>query len=108
MYSCSWSLLNTDGNITWGPDALLTPLGTQQALTMGTAWKNQSAQGAPLPESFYSSPLSRSSDTLALTWAGRVPAPGKPVGALQVRGKEAVPVFVEVCRYSGVSAQELC
>lgn len=58
--------------MTWGPDALLTPTGIAQAQAVSTAWKAQSAAGAPLPSTFYSSPLTRSSDTLNITWTSVV------------------------------------
>ena len=65
---CSWSLLDGDGNITWGPDAELTPLGIQQAQNLSTEWKSQSKDGIPLPQSFFVSPLTRATDTLNLTF----------------------------------------
>jgi broad specificity phosphatase PhoE len=84
--------LNTDGNMTWGPDAQLTPLGISQAQNASSAWKTQSAAGAPLPESFYSSPLTRSSDTLNITWSS---VPGVLIG----NSKHApVPVVLEGLR----------
>ncbi|KDE09689.1 hypothetical protein MVLG_00093 [Microbotryum lychnidis-dioicae p1A1 Lamole] len=63
-----WSRLETDGNITWGPDPPLTPLGRQQAEDINTAWKRQVAEGVPLPERLYSSPFTRAADTLRNTW----------------------------------------
>lgn len=64
----SWSKLNGDGNMTWGPDALLTPTGEGQARDIAAAWTAQTKAGAPLPTAFYTSPLSRAADTLALTF----------------------------------------
>jgi broad specificity phosphatase PhoE len=52
-----------------GPDALLTPLGIEQALTANSAWKIQLNASAPLPQKFLSSPLSRAASTLNLTWS---------------------------------------
>ncbi|SCZ90286.1 BZ3500_MvSof-1268-A1-R1_Chr1-3g01894 [Microbotryum saponariae] len=63
-----WSRLETDGNITWGPDPPLTPLGRRQAEDINTAWKRQVAEGVPLPERLYSSPFTRAADTLQITW----------------------------------------
>ncbi|KAM0793388.1 hypothetical protein ACM66B_000841 [Microbotryomycetes sp. NB124-2] len=63
-----WSRLETDGEITWGPDPELTPLGVSQAKANNAAWKRRIEQGAPLPQTLYSSPLSRSAKTLELTW----------------------------------------
>ncbi|KAF7791300.1 hypothetical protein EIP86_002314 [Pleurotus ostreatoroseus] len=64
----SWSKLDTDGTLVWGPDALLTPLGISQAQNVSVAWKAQAKAGVPLPTSFYTSPLSRAMDTLNVTW----------------------------------------
>lgn len=63
-----WSHLNGDGEITWGPDPLLTPLGNQQAKDNSQAWSKQLANGAPRPTAFYSSPFTRSCETLVGTW----------------------------------------
>ncbi|ODV92527.1 hypothetical protein CANCADRAFT_20709, partial [Tortispora caseinolytica NRRL Y-17796] len=63
-----WSKLYNDGNITWGPDAMLTDKGIDQAKYAGEVWENELRKGAPIPQSFYSSPLSRSADTLRYTW----------------------------------------
>ncbi|EST07855.1 Histidine phosphatase superfamily, clade-1 [Kalmanozyma brasiliensis GHG001] len=65
-----WSELTTDGNLTWGPDARLTPLGIQQAQAVNQAWtamlKQQDA--APLPTRLFSSPLSRALSTLEISY----------------------------------------
>lgn len=67
-WNCYWSLLGTDGNITWGPDPLLTPLGEEQATANNVAWKEQIKAGVPLPQILYSSPMRRSASTLQITW----------------------------------------
>jgi broad specificity phosphatase PhoE len=74
--------------MTWGPDAQLTPKGIAQAQAAGAAWQTQLAAGAPFPNTFYSSPLTRSSDTLNITWA--------PFGVGQKKGP--VPVVLEGLR----------
>lgn len=63
-----WSKLTGDGEIVWGPDPELTQLGIDQATRNNQEWKVQLDQGAPKPTKFYSSPLSRSIDTLIKTW----------------------------------------
>lgn len=68
-WNCHWSELRTDGNITWGPDAALTPNGINQALSANSAWKQEIPDGVPLPQSLYSSPLQRSAKTLFRTWS---------------------------------------
>lgn len=61
-------MLTGDGEITWGPDPYLTPLGESQARAVNIAWKRQLEEGVPLPQVLYSSPLRRAADTLNLTW----------------------------------------
>ncbi|GAA5980239.1 hypothetical protein JCM11641_005516 [Rhodosporidiobolus odoratus] len=63
-----WSKLNGDGQMVWGPDPLLTPLGINQAKRVNRAWKEQQQDHVPLPQSLYSSPLSRAASTLDITW----------------------------------------
>ncbi|KAL7410167.1 histidine phosphatase superfamily [Mrakia frigida] len=65
---CKWSLLNGDGNMTWGPDATLTPNGIAQAQAVNAAWKIEAKADAPLPQVFYSSPMRRAASTLEITW----------------------------------------
>ncbi|CED82588.1 Predicted phosphoglycerate mutase [Phaffia rhodozyma] len=67
-WDCFFSQLNTDGNQTWGPDAHLTPAGILQAEAVNAAWKNESKWDIPLPQVLYSSPMTRSMDTLNITW----------------------------------------
>lgn len=73
-----WSKLDGDGNITWGPDALLTPTGEAQAADARTAWKQELTHGAPLPTVFLSSPLRRALDTWKITFV-ESPEREKPV-----------------------------
>ncbi|KAL8286550.1 hypothetical protein RQP46_004567 [Phenoliferia psychrophenolica] len=68
LWNCKYSLLTTDGNLTWGPDAKLSPLGISQAEAVNAGWKEQRKAGIPLPKTLYSSPLSRSASTLNITW----------------------------------------
>ncbi|GAA5926384.1 hypothetical protein JCM3775_001002 [Rhodotorula graminis] len=63
-----WSMLNGDGNLTWGPDPLLTHVGVSQAERNTAAWAKEARAGVPLPQSLYSSPLSRAMSTLEITW----------------------------------------
>ncbi|KAK7682272.1 hypothetical protein QCA50_014475 [Cerrena zonata] len=79
-----WSKLTGDGNITWGPDALLTPTGETQAAGARTAWKKELADGVPLPTKFISSPLRRALDTWKITFA-EAPKGEKPVLELNRR-----------------------
>jgi broad specificity phosphatase PhoE len=54
--------------MTWGPDALLTPTGEDQARAIAAAWTAPARAGVPVPTAFYTSPLTRAADTLALTF----------------------------------------
>ncbi|GAA5947025.1 hypothetical protein JCM10213_007279 [Rhodosporidiobolus nylandii] len=65
-----WSKRYGDEEMTWGPDPLLTPLGMSQALAVNHAWKKERVDDVPLPQSRYSSPLSRAASTLKITWEG--------------------------------------
>ncbi|GAA5850180.1 hypothetical protein JCM8547_001032 [Rhodosporidiobolus lusitaniae] len=87
-----WSKLDGDGEITWGPDALLTPLGENQARAVNRAWKEQRDDDAPLPTSLYSSPLSRAASTLKITWEGVL------LGVVEEGTEEVKPVFKEKLR----------
>jgi len=63
-----WSKLDGDGTLVWGPDALLTPVGVQQAQAVHDKWLSEIPSGIPVPTVFYSSPLTRASRTLEITW----------------------------------------
>jgi len=65
-----WSKLDGDGTLVWGPDALLTPTGIQQAEAVHDKWLGEIPTGIPVPTVFYSSPLTRASRTLEITWTG--------------------------------------
>ena len=75
-WSAKWKYLGTDGDLVWGPDAELTPLGLAQAQENCDVWCEQLKSGAPLPTKFYVSPLLRSLLTLEKTWEGQdIPTP---------------------------------
>lgn len=64
-----WSKLDGDGNWTWGPDPELTELGKLQAKDNNYQWKEELKDfGKILPQKWYSSPFTRSIDTLIGTW----------------------------------------
>lgn len=79
-----WRFLCSDGEIEWGPDADLTPLGVNQAKENNELWKQQLQKGAPIPSKFYVSPMRRSSYTLRYTWDG-INLPMKPIVVENVR-----------------------
>lgn len=70
-----WNVLGSDGEVTYGPDAMLTELGINQAKENNGVWKEEiKSQGAPIPSQFYVSPLQRSLWTCLRTWEGLRPA----------------------------------
>ncbi|KAG8695120.1 hypothetical protein FRC08_008029, partial [Ceratobasidium sp. 394] len=66
-----WYKFNTDGKITWGPDAEPTELGNDQAKQAAKVWATEMARSdpVPLPTKIFSSPLSRAAQTLEITFS---------------------------------------
>jgi broad specificity phosphatase PhoE len=57
--------------MTWGPDPELSPLGISQAQAVHRCWHEQAPLGAPITADemrWYVSPLTRTGQTLLLTW----------------------------------------
>ncbi|KAI0153317.1 phosphoglycerate mutase-like protein [Xylariaceae sp. FL1272] len=68
-WNCYWSELDGNGTTTWR-DALLTPTGLTQSTKARTFWATAlSTSRIPAPQSYYSSPLLRSSTTANLTFS---------------------------------------
>jgi len=68
-WDCYWSLQEGNGTISWS-DALLTPAGEAQALKANAFWSTLiTTQKIPVPESYYTSPLTRCLDTCNLTFS---------------------------------------
>ncbi|KAF9523125.1 phosphoglycerate mutase-like protein [Crepidotus variabilis] len=65
-----WSKLNGDGEIVWGPDPKLTPLGIEQARTIHEGWVTEAKFGLPAPLNRYSSPLTRAMLTALIIFNG--------------------------------------
>lgn len=64
-----WSKLDGDDDgLVWGPDAELTPHGEDQIAAVGKRWEKQLDAGAPLPEVFLSSGLTRALQTWEITF----------------------------------------
>ncbi|KAM0755972.1 phosphoglycerate mutase-like protein [Meredithblackwellia eburnea MCA 4105] len=75
-----WSKLDGDGELVWGPDARLTPLGESQCQRVHDAWTSAIARShadIPLPQSMYCSPMTRAARTLEITWKGLLVDLGK-------------------------------
>ncbi|CAK7902609.1 hypothetical protein CAAN1_07S03598 [[Candida] anglica] len=68
-WTCYWQIRDGNGNISWF-DAELTDKGIGQAKNLSIAWQDQLAHNsAPLPQSYYVSPLRRTCQTFNYTWA---------------------------------------
>lgn len=68
-WECYWQEKDGNGTVTWF-DAELTPTGQNQVKQLSQVWKKQISQyGAPLPQTFYASPLRRALETFDLTWS---------------------------------------
>lgn len=69
-----WSHLNegtfNGEHYVWGPDPFLTAKGEAQAKLMNEAFTNELQIGCPLPTRLFSSPFTRSAQTLTITWDG--------------------------------------
>ncbi|OBT86125.1 hypothetical protein VE02_05402 [Pseudogymnoascus sp. 03VT05] len=71
-WNCYWSELDGNGTFVWA-DAQVTPNGIAQAEKAHAFWTSQIAsQKQSLPESFYTSPMSRCLETAKLTFEGLV------------------------------------
>lgn len=57
-----------DEDSIWGPDSKLTPHGITEAKEKGEIWRKHIADGAPIPERHFVSPLRRSLRTMEETW----------------------------------------
>jgi len=75
----TWAVKTGDGELTWGPDPRLTPIGEEQARSAHTAWEREILRGLPVPQRFYCSPLTRAISTLQLTFEGILPSDLKPI-----------------------------
>ncbi|KDQ22254.1 hypothetical protein PLEOSDRAFT_62372 [Pleurotus ostreatus PC15] len=76
-WDAHWSKLDGDGEIVWGPDAELTPLGISQAQTAHNAFATEFASGLRIPDATYVSPLSRALRTFEITFDGLSDRRGK-------------------------------
>lgn len=69
-WNCYYSELDGNGSVTWA-DAHLTPRGIAQAHSVNTFWASEiKIQKIPTPQSYYTSPLTRSLATANLTFSG--------------------------------------
>ncbi|CAK3809646.1 Hypothetical predicted protein [Lecanosticta acicola] len=69
-WNCYWAELTGNSTTTW-EDAKLTSNGILQARIAHNFWKHEmETQKIPVPQSYYTSPLSRCLDTANITYAG--------------------------------------
>lgn len=67
---CYWSLQDGNGTVTWA-DARITPNGVAQAQKANAFWASRiKLQKIPLPETYYTSPLTRCLQTANITFFG--------------------------------------
>lgn len=119
---------NGDDEITWGPDAYLTPLGEEQSRvcpqylhtsdicpskplarsqTLGRAWKANLAADCPRPEKWFLSPFTRTSDTMKLSFGEEV-LQGASVTFVEVSAERrgvVDEVLMDVVRWWGVGVE---
>lgn len=69
---CKWQMEPGNGDITWF-DAELTKTGLKQMQKLSETWDQEIYNNScPFPQSFYTSPMTRTLQTLDLTWATKV------------------------------------
>ena len=66
-WDCYYSFLDGYDGMHWA-DALLTPVGQQQARDVHALWEQQLKEGIPVPERWYVSPLTRTIETADLSF----------------------------------------
>lgn len=101
-----WSKLNGDGEITWGPDAKLTPKGIEQAGLVNEMWRSEVPRGIPIPDVVYTSPLSRAIITADITFRGWYYPYGDEPGIDREFGNRDT--FVLDVRFSYFLASSMC
>ncbi|CAL1710367.1 unnamed protein product [Somion occarium] len=88
-----YSLIGGDDEMTWAPDAQLTPLGHTQAYAVRDAWKEEIKCGIPIPQRCYVSPLRRALETWTDIFSGNGRHTVLP-------GDRRIVTIVENCRES--------
>jgi broad specificity phosphatase PhoE len=73
-WNCYWSIRDGNGTVTWA-DAKITPIGVAQAQIAANFWASRiKLQKIPLPQSYYTSPLTRCLQTANITFS-QLPLP---------------------------------
>lgn len=86
MSRSHYSKLSGDGELTWGPDPLLTPLGSAQAADVRELWRVERQYGVPVPEVHLLSPLRRALDTWNITFLSLPEDTGRRTDEEDLRG----------------------
>ena len=69
-WNCYYSIRDGNSTITWA-DAHLSPLGISQAMAVNRFWRSEiGGQKIPVPQTYYTSPLTRCLQTANLTFSG--------------------------------------
>ncbi|PMD62443.1 phosphoglycerate mutase family protein [Hyaloscypha bicolor E] len=69
-WNCYWSLKDGNGTVSWA-DARITPNGVAQAVKAHDFWASHiTSQKIPVPETYYTSPLTRCLQTANITFSG--------------------------------------
>ncbi|KAF8861688.1 phosphoglycerate mutase-like protein [Acephala macrosclerotiorum] len=69
-WNCYWSLQDGNGTVTWA-DARITPNGVAQAVKANAFWASRiKLQKIPVPDTYYTSPLTRCLQTANITFFG--------------------------------------
>ncbi|EPE34938.1 Phosphoglycerate mutase-like protein [Glarea lozoyensis ATCC 20868] len=89
-WNCYWSLLDGNGTSVWA-DAKITPKGQAQAETAAKYWASRVAlQKIPIPQSLYTSPLTRCLQTAEITFSGLYPRHQRVVPTVKEYFREGI------------------
>jgi broad specificity phosphatase PhoE len=100
-WKTTWSVLNGDGNLTWGPDPELVQDGYTEADSVHSIWTTELGAGLRMPRTNYCSPLTRCLVTNTITFSGfpnHAPPENSGIGPPHGMPVPLVTVVVENCR----------
>lgn len=101
-----WSKLNGNGNYTWGPDPVLTPLGVEQVKLINQMWRSEVPKGIPIPDVMWISPFRRALMTCAITFNGWLYPDGAEPG-MEIASSRARIAVEDIHEDSGVHTCDL-
>ncbi|KAI9684514.1 MAG: hypothetical protein M1829_002324 [Trizodia sp. TS-e1964] len=95
-WDCYWSKLDGNGTIEWS-DANITTNGANQAIIANNFWKREIAeQKIPVPEKYYSSPLTRCLETAHITFSSLTLPDHRPFAPL-IKEKMRETIGIHTC-----------